>query len=121
MSELHYDDIQAIWEKEVENVELQDLQDMRLGKIVAYLSQIRLALAHTDAKDRLKSDLLQKETQNLEFMLKDLLMLFVPQNNSNNFIEILIYKSKLPSFPQSLQINCSHSEYSVCLICPSTL
>jgi DNA replication initiation complex subunit (GINS family) len=75
LSELHYDAIRVAWEKEVENVELQDLQDMKLGKIVAYVSQVRLELAHTDAKDRLKADLLKKEVQNLEFMLKDLLML----------------------------------------------
>jgi DNA replication initiation complex subunit (GINS family) len=72
---MHYDDIHAVWEKEVENEELQDLHDMKLGKMVAYLSQMRLALAHTDAKDTLKSDLLQKEAQNLEFIIKDLLML----------------------------------------------
>jgi DNA replication initiation complex subunit (GINS family) len=72
---LYYDDIQATWKKEVENDELQDLQDMKLGKMVAYLSQVRLELAHTDSEDRLKSDLLQKEAKNLEFMLKDLLLL----------------------------------------------
>jgi DNA replication initiation complex subunit (GINS family) len=75
LSELHYDDIQAAWQKEVENDELQDLQDMKLGKMVAYLSQVRLELAHTDSENRLRLDLLQKEAKNLEYMLKDLLML----------------------------------------------
>jgi DNA replication initiation complex subunit (GINS family) len=75
LSELHYDNIRVTWEKEAESEELQDLQDTKLAKMIAYLSQVRLGLAHTDAKDRLKSDLLQKEAKNLEFMLKDLLML----------------------------------------------
>lgn len=72
---MNYESIRTAWEKEVENEDLQDLQDMKLGKMVAYLSQVRLELAHLDAKERLHSDLLQKEAQNLEFMLKDLLML----------------------------------------------
>ena len=75
MSEISYDDIRAVWEKEVEKDDLQDLQDMKLGRMVAYLSQVRLGLAHLDANEHLKSDLMQKEAKNLEFMLKDLLML----------------------------------------------
>ena len=75
MSEISYDDIQAVWENEVEKEDLQDLQDIKLGRMVAYLSQVRLGLAHLDANERLKSDLMQKQAKNLEFMLKDLLML----------------------------------------------
>jgi DNA replication initiation complex subunit (GINS family) len=75
LSEISYNDVRAVWEKEVEKDDLQDLQDTKLGRMVAYLSQVRLGLAHLDANERLKSDLMQKEAKNLEFMLKDLLML----------------------------------------------
>ncbi len=73
MSELGYDDIKSTWENEVQNEGLQDLGDLRLSKMVAYLSSVRLALASTDAEKRIQADLLTQEALNLEFIIEDLL------------------------------------------------
>ena len=73
MSELNYDDIRSAWEDETSSEALQNLADLRLSKMVAYLSKIRLELASTNADDILQSDLLTQEALNIEFMLKDLL------------------------------------------------
>lgn len=68
-----YDEIEETWARETRNEELQDLEDVRLSRMVAYLSKVRLSLA--EAKDELHERLLSQEGQNLEFMLKDLLSL----------------------------------------------
>lgn len=73
MSEIGYDDIQEAWERETQNESLQDLEDLRLNGMVAYVSEVRLSLAA--AADTFQADLLNQEGQNLEFMLRDLLML----------------------------------------------
>lgn len=73
MSEMNYDDIRSAWEDETSSEALQNLADLRLSKMVAYLSKIRLELASTNADDILQSDLLTQEALNIEFMLKDLL------------------------------------------------
>ena len=73
MSELNYDDIRSAWEDETSSEALQNLADLRLSKMIAYLSKIRLELASTNADDVLQSDLLTQEALNIEFMLKDLL------------------------------------------------
>ena len=73
MSEINYDDIRNAWEEETSSEALQNLADLRLSKMVAYLSKIRLELASTNADDVLQSDLLTQEALNIEFMLKDLL------------------------------------------------
>ncbi|MGY5879454.1 MAG: hypothetical protein RTV31_04340 [Candidatus Thorarchaeota archaeon] len=73
MSEINYDDIRNAWEDETSSEALQNLADLRLSKMVAYLSKIRLELASTNADDVLQSDLLTQEALNIEFMLKDLL------------------------------------------------
>ena len=75
MSELNYDEIKQTWEDEVENEVLQDLADLRLSKMISYLSSVRLALASTEAEDTLQSDIFQQEALNIEFMIKDLLEL----------------------------------------------
>lgn len=75
MSSSSYDEIDRIWSDEIENEALQDLEDLRLGKMVSYLSQVRLALASTKADKALQAELLTQEALNLEFMLRDLLML----------------------------------------------
>ena len=75
MSDLGYDDIKSAWEKEIENEGLQDLGDLRLSKMIAYLSSVRLSLASTDAEKRIQADMLTQEALNLEFMIEDLLNL----------------------------------------------
>ena len=73
MSEINYNDIKTAWEDEIANEGLQDLADLRLSKMISYLSKIRLELASTDAENVLQADLLTQEALNIEFMLKDLL------------------------------------------------
>lgn len=68
-----YREIEETWMREVRNEELQDLEDVRLSKMISYLSRVRLSLA--EAKDDLHEKLLNQEGQNLEFMLRDLLTL----------------------------------------------
>jgi len=75
LSNLGYDDIKSAWEKEIENDGLQDLGDLRLSKMIAYLSSVRLSLASTDAEKRIQADMLTQEALNLEFMIEDLLNL----------------------------------------------
>ena len=73
MSEMNYADIRTAWEDEIANEGLQDLADLRLSKMVSYLSKIRLDLASTEADNVLQADILTQEALNIEFMLKDLL------------------------------------------------
>jgi len=73
LSEINYDAIRSAWEDETSSEALQNLADLRLSKMVAYLSKLRLELASTNADDILQSDLLTQEALNIEFMLKDLL------------------------------------------------
>jgi DNA replication initiation complex subunit (GINS family) len=73
LSESNYDIIKKIWETEVTNKQLMDLEDLQLSKMTAYLSHVRLSLAETSADDHLKADLLTEEGLNIEFMLRDLL------------------------------------------------
>lgn len=75
MSDLEYTDIQTAWKNEQENEGLQDLGDLRLSKMVSYLSSVRLALASTDAEERIQAEILTQEALNIEFMLEDLLKL----------------------------------------------
>lgn len=75
MSNLGYEDIKTAWENETENDSLQDLGDLRLSKMITYLSKVRLSLASTDAEKRLQADILTQEALNLEFMIEDLLVL----------------------------------------------
>ncbi|MBE0527262.1 MAG: hypothetical protein IH631_09985, partial [Candidatus Thorarchaeota archaeon] len=73
MSEINYNDIRTAWEDEIGNEGLQDLADLRLSKMVSYLSKVRLELASTNVDNILQADLLTQEALNIEFMLKDLL------------------------------------------------
>lgn len=75
MSDLGYEDIKTAWEKETENDGLQNLGDLRLSKMIAYLSKVRLSLASTDAEKIVQADILTQEALNLEFMIEDLLVL----------------------------------------------
>lgn len=75
MSDMGYDDIRSAWENEVENEGLQDLGDLRLSKMIDYLSNVRLSLASTEAENRIQADVLIQEALNLEFMVEDLLTL----------------------------------------------
>ena len=59
----------------MENEALQDLADLRLSKIISYLSSIRLSLASTSADKPLQAEILTQEALNLEFMIEDLLTL----------------------------------------------
>ncbi len=73
MSEISYNDIKNAWDDEISNNALQNLADLRLSKMVSYLSKVRLELASTNADDVLQADLLSQQALNIEFMLKDLL------------------------------------------------
>jgi len=73
LSEISYNDIKNAWEDEISNKALQNLADLRLSKMVSYLSKVRLELASTSADDVLQADLLSQQALNIEFMLKDLL------------------------------------------------
>jgi len=73
LSEISYNDIKNAWEDEISNKALQNLADLRLSKMVSYLSKVRLELASTNADDVLQADLLSQQALNIEFMLKDLL------------------------------------------------
>ncbi|NWF94879.1 MAG: hypothetical protein HXY34_01920 [Candidatus Thorarchaeota archaeon] len=75
MSEIGYDDILRAWENEVREPDLQSLEDLRLGKMVQYLSKVRLMLTEVPAEDRLQADLLVSEIRNLDYMLRDLMVL----------------------------------------------
>lgn len=75
MSELAYEDIRKIWETETQNEDLQDLEDLKLTKMTTYLTDVRLSLAQTPSDDSLQADILTQEILNLEYMLKDLLLL----------------------------------------------
>lgn len=74
-SKIVYDDIRKTWEVEKNNDGLQDLEDLRLSKMVAYLSSVRHLLAETPSENSIQVDLLTQEGLNIEFMLRDLLML----------------------------------------------
>lgn len=69
-----YNEISEAWQNEVETEELQDLEDLRLNKMVEYLSKVRYDLTETPAENHLQANLYTQEALNLEFMLKDLLM-----------------------------------------------
>lgn len=75
MSEISYDAINTTWENEKDNSKLQDFEDLRLSKMVSYLSSVRQQLAETSSDNTIQVDLLTQEGLNIEFMLRDLLML----------------------------------------------
>ena len=70
-----YNDIMQVWEDETENDNLTDLEDLKLSRMSAYLSDVRLNLAETPADNQLQADLLTQEALNVEFMLKEILTL----------------------------------------------
>jgi hypothetical protein len=51
------------------------MNESQLTKMTKYLSKVRFQLTETAAGNQLQADLLSQEALNLEFMLKDLLML----------------------------------------------
>jgi DNA replication initiation complex subunit (GINS family) len=73
LSEIGYVDIHAAWKSEQENEGLQDLGDLKLSRMVSYLSNVRLSLAALDSKERIQADVLTQEALNIEFMIEDLL------------------------------------------------
>ncbi|MFW9808021.1 MAG: hypothetical protein ACFFE6_01465 [Candidatus Thorarchaeota archaeon] len=75
MSDLEYSDIVSAWKNELENEGLQNMGDLRLSKMVSYLSGLRLSLASIDAEERIQADILTQEALNIEFMIEDLLEL----------------------------------------------
>ncbi|MCK4739949.1 MAG: hypothetical protein KAT22_00230 [Candidatus Thorarchaeota archaeon] len=75
MSDVNYTDIESAWEQETANESLQDLEDLKLSRMVSYLSEVRVSLAKTKAEDQLQADILAQEALNIEFMLNDLLSL----------------------------------------------
>ena len=75
MSNTLYKEIGVAWTAETENDELQNLEDLRLSKMTEYLSKIRYALTETPAENQLQADMYTQEALNLEFMLKDLLLM----------------------------------------------
>ncbi|NOR39502.1 MAG: hypothetical protein GQ580_07940 [Candidatus Thorarchaeota archaeon] len=75
MSDVKYSDIELAWEQETANENLQDLEDLKLSRMISYLSEVRVSLANTKAEDQLQADLFTQEALNVEFMLNDLLIL----------------------------------------------
>ena len=75
MSDVNYADIESAWEQETANESLQGLEDLKLSRMVSYLSKVRVSLAKAKAKDQLQADILAQEASNVEFMLNDLLLL----------------------------------------------
>lgn len=75
MSEVSYDTISKTWEDEKNNTNLQEFEDLRLSKMVSYLSSVRQKLAETPSDNAIQVDLLTQEGLNIEFMLRDLLMI----------------------------------------------
>jgi len=75
LAENMYGKIVEAWTNEVEKEELQNLEHLRLTKMTQYLSKIRLLLTETRADNVLQADLYTQEILNLEYMLKDILLL----------------------------------------------
>jgi len=75
LSDVNYADIESAWEQETANESLQGLEDLKLSRMVSYLSKVRVSLAKTKAEDQLQADILAQEASNVEFMLNDLLLL----------------------------------------------
>jgi len=75
LSDVKYSDIESAWEQETANENLQDLEDLKLSRMVSYLSEVRVSLAKTKAEGQLQADLFAQEALNVEFMLNDLLLL----------------------------------------------
>ncbi len=75
MSNQDINSIQKAWEEENESEELRNLEDLRLSEMISYLSKLRLSLAETPAENQLQAELFTQEALNLEYMLKDLLIL----------------------------------------------
>ena len=75
MSNQETNSIQKAWEEENESEELANLEDLRLSDMISYLSKLRLSLAETPSESQLQAELYTQEALNLEYMLKDLLML----------------------------------------------
>jgi len=73
LTELNYDNIRRIWEREINSEELQDLDDLTVGKMAEYLSHVRLALTEVPADNNLQVEIYTREIENLEYMLTDLL------------------------------------------------
>ncbi|MDF1537453.1 MAG: hypothetical protein P1Q69_00930 [Candidatus Thorarchaeota archaeon] len=75
LSDISYDTISKAWENEKDSKNLQDFEDLRLSKMVSYLSSIRQQLAEMPSDNAIQVDLLTQEGLNIEYMLRDLLML----------------------------------------------
>ncbi|NHI84167.1 MAG: hypothetical protein EAX81_07695 [Candidatus Thorarchaeota archaeon] len=70
-----YERVMETWMAEVQHENLQDLGDLRLNEMARYLSSVRHALTETESNNELQAELYTQEILNLEFMLKDMLML----------------------------------------------
>lgn len=75
MSEMNYNEISKIWVSEVNEESLQPFTRRQLLNIIVYISKVRLTLASDGTSSKLQEDLLKQEALNLEFMLKDLLLI----------------------------------------------
>ena len=72
---MNYNEISKIWATEVNEDSLQPFTRRQLLNIIVYISKIRLTLASDGTGTKLQEELLKQEALNLEFMLKDLLLL----------------------------------------------
>jgi DNA replication initiation complex subunit (GINS family) len=70
-----YNEIRMFWKDEKNTERLLNLEDLKLSKMSDYLSQVRQMLAETPSGNVIQVDLLQEEGVNIEFMIKDLLMI----------------------------------------------
>lgn len=75
MADDMYEKIVAAWTDEIEKEDLQNLEDLQLTKMTQYLSKVRMLLTETKSDNDVQADLYTQEILNIEFMLKDILML----------------------------------------------
>ncbi len=75
MSEMSYEDIRQLWERETEEQDLQNLDDLKVGRMTKFLAEARLMLTEVPAGDRIYAELLTREIKSVETMLRDLLLL----------------------------------------------
>ncbi len=75
LNNTRYDDIRRVWENEAKMPDLQDLDDLTVGEMGEYLANVRLALTEVPAENVLQAELYTREIENIEYMLKDLLLL----------------------------------------------
>ncbi|MHA1772332.1 MAG: DNA replication complex subunit Gins51 [Candidatus Thorarchaeota archaeon] len=74
MNNKKYENIRSVWEEETQSTILLDLDDLTIGQMSEYLAGVRLALTEVPAENVIQAELYTREIENIEYMLKDLLL-----------------------------------------------